>query len=403
MGRQRRINVSSGRPLEHLAHYSRALRVGNMVLQSGTTAIDTDGNVIGAGDVAAQVDAIFGIAEDSMGKAGGRLEDVVLTRIYFTDAAVAEDAARAIGRRFREIRPASTLVMVNRLARPAQLIEIEFDAIDGASITAQRISSGRPSEELYGYSRAVRVGDRVFVSGSTAMTADGAVAHPGDMYGQTRDTFETIEEALSEAGAALDDVVYTKTFLTDLSMTADQRRAKLELFDDIRPTGTLLGIPALMMPDMLIEFEVEAIVGAAATRRDIHTSLGREKALGFARAVEVGGCVYVSGCTAIDDAGSMRAAGDWAAQFDLCHEGIEAALADAGAVMDDIVRKRTFTLNSAEQNRPYGEGPAWCADSRPTSLGCRIDALAHPGMLVEVEAMAVKGAHADIEWLGPED
>ena len=85
MGTYRRINVSSGRPLEHLAHYSRALRVGDMVLQSGTTAIDTDGNVIGVGDVAAQVDAIFEIAKESMGKAGGRLEDVVRSRIYLTD------------------------------------------------------------------------------------------------------------------------------------------------------------------------------------------------------------------------------------------------------------------------------------------------------------------------------
>ena len=74
MSMHRRINVSSGRPLEHLAHYSRALRVGDMVLQSGTTAIDTDGNVIGVGDVATQVDAIFDIAEDSMGKAGGKLK-----------------------------------------------------------------------------------------------------------------------------------------------------------------------------------------------------------------------------------------------------------------------------------------------------------------------------------------
>ena len=95
------------------------------------------------------------------------------------------------------------------------------------------------------------------------------------------------------------------------------------------------------------------------------------------------------------------AVGDWAAQFDLCHEGIKSALGEAGAVMDDIVRKRTFTLDGAEQNRSHGEGPAWCNDSRPASLGRRVDGLAHPDMLVEVEAMAIKGAHADIEWARP--
>jgi len=85
MGKYRRINVGSGRPLEHLANYSRALRVGNMVMQSGTTAIDVEGNVIGEGNVTAQVDAIVEIARQSMGGAGGRLEDVVRTRAYITD------------------------------------------------------------------------------------------------------------------------------------------------------------------------------------------------------------------------------------------------------------------------------------------------------------------------------
>src|SRR5215510_7171605 len=167
MTASRRLNVASGRPLEQLAHYSRALRVGDMVLQSGTTAIDRQGNVRGEGNVAEQVDAIMRIAAWSMGKAGGRLADVVRSRMYVTDIRVADQAARAVARHFQEARPASTLVQVSRLARPAQLIEIEFDAIDGAGQTARRISSGGPLEQQYAYSRAVKVGNRVFISGST--------------------------------------------------------------------------------------------------------------------------------------------------------------------------------------------------------------------------------------------
>ena len=118
MAGHRRVNVASGRPLEKMAHYSRAVRVGDMVLQSGTTAIDRQGNVRGIGDVAAQVDAIMAIARWSMGKAGGQLEDVVRSRIYVTDIAVADAAARAVAKYFRDVRPAATLVQVNRLARP---------------------------------------------------------------------------------------------------------------------------------------------------------------------------------------------------------------------------------------------------------------------------------------------
>ena len=202
MGKYRRINVGSGRPLEHLAHYSRALRVGDMVMQSGTTAIDIEGNVIGEGDAAAQVNAIVDIARQSMGKAGGRLEDVVRTRTYITDLSVAEEAGRALGKYFRDTRPVSTVVGVERLARPSQLIEIEFDAIDGAEKNAQRISSGRPTEEEFGYSRAVRVDDRLFIAGTTALKKDGTVASPGDVYGQSQYAMETIREILEEASGA---------------------------------------------------------------------------------------------------------------------------------------------------------------------------------------------------------
>src|SRR5215470_16386697 len=142
----RRLNVASGRQLEQLAHYSRAVRVGDTVLQSGTTAIDRQGNVHGVGDVARQVDAIMQIAAWSMGKAGGRLDDVVRCRIYVPDIAVADTAARAIARHLKNARPASTLVAINGLARPQQLVEIELDAVDGAAASGQRVASGGPLE-----------------------------------------------------------------------------------------------------------------------------------------------------------------------------------------------------------------------------------------------------------------
>ena len=398
----RRVNVGSGRQLEKLAHYSRAVRVGDTVLQSGTTAIDRQGNVRGVGDVAAQVDAIMKIAEWSMGKAGGRLADVVRNRMYVTDAAVAEPAARAVARYFKDARPAATLVQVNRLARPEQLIEIELDAVDGAGTAAHRVSSGRPTEAELAYSRAVRVGNRVFISGTSALNARGVVDAPGDMYRQTRLIMDTIFRALAEAGGTPADLVYTKTFLTDLSKAADYTRAFVEALGDVRPVSTLLGIPALLRPEMLIEIEAELVIGAAQSRRDIYTEHMREKPRGYARAVDAGDWVYVSGCTSMSSKGDPRAVGDWAAQADLAHETIRWALAQAGATMDDVVRRRTFTIAGAEQNRPHGEGPAWFAKSCPASLGCRVTGLARPELLVEVEVAAVKGAHAGIEWIGPD-
>ena len=402
MGTNRRINVASGRSLEKLAHYSRALRVGDMVLQSGTTAIDRQGNVRGVDDVAKQVETIMTIAEWSLGKAGGKLADVVRSRIYVTDIDVGDRAARTLARYLRDARPAATLVQVDGLARPEQLVEIELDLVDGAGAAARRISSGRAIEDEYAYSRAVRVSDRVFVSGTTALSARGVVEGKGDLYRQTRNAMDTIFSALEQAGATREDIVYTKTFLTDLTRSADYTRAWLEALGEVRPTSTLLGIPALVLPEMLIEIEAEAIVGASKTRRDIYTQQQREKPRGYARAVEVGDWVWVSGCTSMNVGGEPQAPGDWAAQSDLSVETARWALAQAGATLDDVVRRRTFTVDGASINRAHGEGPAWFAKSCPASLGCRIAGLARPELLVEVEVAAVKGAHAGIEWVGPD-
>jgi enamine deaminase RidA (YjgF/YER057c/UK114 family) len=403
MAGHRRINVASGRPLEKLAHYSRAVRVGDMVLQSGTTAIDRQGNVRGVGDVAAQVDAIMAIARWSMGKAGGRLEDVVRSRIYVTDIAVAVAAARAVAKYFRDVRPAATLVQVNRLARPEQLVEIELDAVDGARDTARRISSGRAIEEEFAYSRAVRVGNRIFISGSTALGR----RRPGGRGGRPLPADAEHDGHDPRGAVGSRRRARRHRLQQDVRDRCRGRRGLhagwLDALGEVRPTSTLLGIPALLRPDMLIEIETEAIVGAAAARQDIYLQEQRERSRGYARAVAVGDAVYVSGCTALSLSGKVEAEGDWAAQSDLSHQAIERALAQAGATLDDVVRRRSFTVDGAEVNRPYGQGPAWFAKSCPSSLGCRIAGLARPELLVEVEVAAVKGARAGIEWIGPDE
>jgi enamine deaminase RidA (YjgF/YER057c/UK114 family) len=277
-----------------------------------------------------------------------------------------------------------------------------MDAVDGAAGSAQRISSGRSLEQLYGYSRAVRVGDRVFISGSTALNARGDVEAPGDMYRQTRTTMDTIFRALAEAGGQPGDIVYTKSFLTDLDKSADYTRAFVEALGDVRPVSTLLGVPGLVRPEMLIEIEAEAVLGAARTRRDVYTEHMREKPRGYARAVVVGDAIWVSGCTSVSSRGDVQAPGDWGAQVDLAQDTIRWSLAQAGATTDDVVRRRTFTVHGAQQNRPHGQGPTPYAKSRPASLGCRIAGLARPELVVEVEVAAVKGAGTAIESVGPD-
>ena len=123
------------------------------------------------------------------------------------------------------------------------------------------ISSGSPYEPVFGFSRAVRVGDQVAVSGTVAWGDDGKLVGPGDVYAQAKQTIRNIEKALTDAGAALADVVRTRIYITDVSRYEEAARAHGEAFAGIRPASSLIGVATLVDPDMLIEIEADAIIG----------------------------------------------------------------------------------------------------------------------------------------------
>ena len=127
-------------------------------------------------------------------------------------------------------------------------------------MTRHSFCSGTPWEDQVGYSRAVRFGDHIFISGTTASNEDGSTVAAGDPYGQTKFIIDKIEHMLREAGAELKDVVRTRMFVTDIDQWEEIGRAHNEVFGEIRPAATMVQVSRLVNPDHLVEMEVDAIV-----------------------------------------------------------------------------------------------------------------------------------------------
>jgi len=124
----------------------------------------------------------------------------------------------------------------------------------------QIISSGAPWEATVGYSRAVKVGPYVHVSGTTAVDTNGQTMHPDDAYGQTIYILNKIKRALAEANATMADVVRTRMFVVDIAEWEEIGRAHGEFFADVRPAATMVEVSKLISPELLVEIEVDAFL-----------------------------------------------------------------------------------------------------------------------------------------------
>ena len=124
----------------------------------------------------------------------------------------------------------------------------------------RNITSGSKYEDSIGFSRAVRIDNRIYISGTAPIADDGSTAFPGDLYNQTKHCIDIIKEAIKAAGGQLKDVVRTRIYLTDISNWEEAARAHGEYFSEIKPASTFVEVKGLIKKDWLVEIEAEAIL-----------------------------------------------------------------------------------------------------------------------------------------------
>lgn len=239
-----------------------AVRVGEEIWLAGITAAGTDGTVVAPGDAAGQGREVVSRIVALLEGLGARPEDVVSTRTYTPVAYVSTDTGRQRLPLMHPGHPTAAGITVQGVGGRDAGILIEAEAVVGAKERRRNVNTGRSYEEEHHYSRAVRVGDVVYVSGTTSVQVGEEVGAPFDAYGQTLQTLRWIRWGVEEQGLPFRDVVRTRSYVVGEENVEAVARGLREMLGEFGPAATVVGVPALGRPSILVEIEATAVKGA---------------------------------------------------------------------------------------------------------------------------------------------
>jgi 2-iminobutanoate/2-iminopropanoate deaminase len=374
-----------GRPGAPCAHVVRA---GNLVFMSGAVGKDRDGRVA-TGDIHAQGRQLLENSRVALASVGAAPSDVARVTLYFRDIRQKPELDRLRDEFFGPDWPAGVAVGVTALTSPDCLVEMDAVAVVGAPKVAIRRVKGL-WDPVAPYSRVVRAGDIVFMSGIVGADEQLTPVSPGDVERQFERLVNNCRLALEAAGARPQDVVRVTLYMTDIREKPRLDRLRDEFFGPDWPAGVAVGVPALAAPGLHVEMDAIAVIGAEKVAVRRVPGLW-DPVAPYSRVVRSGGLVFMSGIAGADRNLNVVGAGDIETQFRQLLENARIALASVGAQPTDVVRVTLYMLDMREKPRLDPLCEEFFGPESPAGVAVGVTALGAPGLLVEMDAVAVVG------------
>lgn len=387
---------------------SQAVTADGRHFLSALTALLPDGAVEGAGDAAAQTDAIMRKAKAILEARGGTLADICKVTTTITDRHYRKAVYDTVGRHLKGVFPCGTGLIVPSLGRPDLLVQLDIDAVAPGGPVPERLHTfsldqwfGQPIS--WQGAKLVKTPHEIFVRGQTGATLDGSrMAGLGRGFADAAEQAElalaNLAALLKDAGSSLDDVCKITVYVSDRAYREAVYPVIGKYLGSVYPVSTGLVVPGFARPEIL--FEIDAVVvpsnGKPHRRFRKYQSntamygLGNQKLdCGFCMAVRSGNRVHLRGQTGMGLDEVMRGVGDVVVQTEQAMENVEVLLGEAGARLEDIVEATLFVTDSAYLT------PAAAAISRslgevaPAFSSMVVKGLAAPELLMEVDIIAV--------------
>ena len=364
--------------------FSQGARVADWVFVSGQLAWDSEGGIVGKGDIKAQAERAFECIDDVLGIVGGGLSDIVKLTAYLVNPVHFQGYWDTRARLFPTMPPADTTVAANSLALPEALIEIEAYAHLG-----RKNKLLLPPDQGTGisYSQGSMAGNTIWVSGQTSLDREGNLRALGDPSGQLRASLRNVEEVLQTGGASLRDLVKVNYFLTNPTYYDTLFQIREESFKENGPADDVASIRALGLPELLFETEAVAVVPPA--KAQFLNPPGVPAPFNYSQVVVADGLVYISGQTPWNKDRELVGKGDFDAQFSQAFSNVETCLRSVGCTFDNVAKITYYITHAARFVSSRDIRSRYFQTHPPAVTAIAVDGIGgFPDLMCEVDAIA---------------